>query len=125
MLAAMMITRGAAGWWVFRAALAAAWLLVLSVTLHASAAGGPNGWIGAMAADMHQPWPAQFDTDFTVHLFLMATWLAVRAKNLAWGVLWVVLALLGGSLFSLLYLLVLSFQVRGDVRRFLLGRWAR
>ncbi len=99
-------------------------MLVLSVTIHASAAGGPNGWIGGMAADMHQPWPAQFDTDFAVHLSLMATWLAARAKNLAWGALWVVLALLGGSLFSLLYLLVLSFQVRGDVRRFLLGRWA-
>ena len=112
------------GWWVFRAALLAAWIVVLLVTIHASAAGGANGWMAAFADTLHQPWPAQFDTDFTVHLFLMALWLFVRARSWAWGVLWAVLAILGGSLFSLLYLLVLSFQVRGNVRQFLAGRLA-
>jgi hypothetical protein len=112
------------GWWVFRAGLLGAWLLVLSVTIHASVAGGPNGWIDAFVQTLHEPWPAQFNTDFTVHLVLMALWLFVRARSWMWGVLWAALAVLGGSLFSLLFLLALSFQVDGNVRRFLLGRLA-
>ena len=108
----------------FRLVLAAAWLLVVSVTIHASTYGGPNGWIAAFASDLRQPWPAQFDTDFTVHLLLMASWIAFRARTLAWGLVGAVLAILGGSLFSLLYLLVMSFQVKDDWRTFLLGRHA-
>ncbi len=112
------------GWWVFRAALLAAWIVVLLVTIHAGAAGGPNGWMDAFADNLHQPWPAQFDTDFTVHIFLMALWLFVRARSWAWGLLWAVLAITGGSLFSLLYLLTLSFRVGGNMRQFLAGRLA-
>ena len=113
-----------AGWIGLRVALALAWVVVLLVTVHASTAGGPNGWIGAFQDGLRQPWPAQFDTDFTVHLVLMAGWLASRARTLALGLLWAVLALLGGSLFSLLYLFVVSFQVGGDWRLYLLGRHA-
>ena len=112
------------GWWVFRAALLLGWLIVLLVTIHASVAGGSNGWMAAFADSLHQPWPAQFGTDFTVHLFLMASWLFVRARSWMWGVLWATLAIVGGSLFSLLFLFALSFRVRGDVRLFLLGRLA-
>lgn len=112
------------GWWAFRAALILAWSLVLLVTVHATVAGGSNGWMAAFADTLHQPWPAQFDTDFTVHLFLMALWLFVRARTWAWGLIWAILAIVGGSLFSLLFLFVLSFQVRGNVRQFLLGRLA-
>ena len=110
------------GWSVFRACLLAAWLVVLAVTIHASNVAGPNGWIPAFAAELHQPWPAQFDTDFTIHLLLMATWIAFRARTWAWGFLFGCLALVGGSLFSLAYLFVVSFQVQGDWRRLLLGR---
>ena len=112
------------GWTILRAALGVAWVLLLLVTIHASRIGGANGWIGAFAQGLREPWPAQFDTDFTIHLCLMAAWLGVRARTPAWGVLWAVLALAGGSLFSLLYLFVLSFRVQGDWRRFLLGRFA-
>ena len=110
------------GWVAFRTCLAFAWLVVLAVTFHASNVAGPNGWIPALAAEIHQPWPAQFDVDFTVHLLLMATWIVFRARTWTWGLVWGCLALVGGSLFSLAYLLVLTFQVKGDWRRLLLGR---
>ena len=112
------------GWIILRAGLVAAWVLLLLVTIHASRTGGANGWIAAFAQGLREPWPAQFDTDFTIHLCLMAVWLCVRERTLAWGVLWAVLALVGGSLFSLPYLFVLSFRVEGDWRRFLLGQYA-
>ena len=112
------------GLFAFRLALAAAWILVLLVTIHASTYGGANGWIAALASDLRQPWPAQFDTDFTVHVLLMATWIAFRARTPVSGLLGAVFAVLGGSLFSLLYLLAVSFQVKDDWRKFLLGRHA-
>ena len=112
-------------WTFFRLALTAAWLLVLAMTLQASIYGGPNGWLSAFASEMRQPWPAQFDTDFTVHLVLVAGWIVFRARTLALGLLFGVFAVLGGSLFSLAYLLVVSFQVGEDWRTLLLGRHAR
>ena len=54
----------------------------------------------------------------------MATWIAFRARTPVSGLLGAVFAVLGGSLFSLLYLLAVSFQVKDDWRKFLLGRHA-
>ena len=48
-----------------------------------------------------------------------------RARSWAVGLVWAVLAINLGALFTLAYLLVLSIQAKGDMRMVLLGRHAR
>ena len=74
--------------------------------------------------DFSHPWRAQFNTDFSIHLFLMAAWIAYREPRRLLGAMLAVLSVLGGGAISLLYILVASYRARGDVRALLLGRHA-
>lgn len=66
-------------------------------------------------------WPGQFNLDFLCFLLLSALWTAWRNGFSAIGLLLALVALFGGAGFLLLYLLVLSFRHRGDMRAILLG----
>ena len=66
-------------------------------------------------------WPGQFNLDFLFMLTLSALWVAWRHRFTPGGLVLAALALFGGALFLSLYLLVVSWQARGDVRRLLLG----
>lgn len=83
-----------------------------------------HGWgllqvfFGDMAA---MTWPGQFNLDFMFMLMLSATWVAWRHRFSAGGVALGFLAFLGGALFLCLYLFVVSFQSKGDMKVFLLG----
>lgn len=66
-------------------------------------------------------WPGQFNLDFLFMLTLSAIWVAWRHKFSAAGLALAVLAFFGGAMFLTIYLLVVTKQVRGDVRRLLLG----
>ena len=98
---------------VFRLVLVAGWLLIFTISVQA---------IRQMGASA--PWRAQFNGDFGLHLLLVATWLVYRARSPWLGLFWAGLAILMGGVFTLAYLLVVSFLVKGEVRKLLLGRHA-
>jgi hypothetical protein len=73
------------------------------------------GDIGKMA------WPGQFNLDFLFMLMLSATWVGWRHQFSPQGLGLALLAFLGGAMFLSIYLLVVSFQIKGDARALLLG----
>jgi len=66
-------------------------------------------------------WPGQFNLDFLFLLTLSATWVAWRHAFSPGGLMLAALAVFGGAMFLAVYLLIVSWQARGDVRRLLLG----
>ncbi|MDX1973470.1 MAG: hypothetical protein SFY68_13140 [Candidatus Sumerlaeia bacterium] len=67
-------------------------------------------------------WPGQFNLDFLCLLILSALWVAWRHNFSPGGLGLAVLALIGGASFLTVYLFVLSFQKKGNVRAMLLGK---
>lgn len=66
-------------------------------------------------------WPGQFNLDFLFMLTLSATWVAWRHRFTPGGLALGLLALVGGASFLSVYLLIVSFQVKGDARALLMG----
>ena len=66
--------------------LATAWLVIAFITARAAARLGV-GAIAIFFSDFSQPWRAQFNTDFTFHLLLIAGWVLYREKSRRTGVL--------------------------------------
>ena len=110
---------------VFRLALCLGWTILLVVSVHAVKAMGMSAAGAVFIGDFAHPWRAQFNTDFSLYLLLAAAWMVYRARSWAVGLVWAVLAINLGALFTLAYLLVLSFQAKGDMRIVLFGRHAR
>jgi len=67
-------------------------------------------------------WQKQFNIDFMTFLVLSAIWTAWRHQFSPAGLGLGVLAFFGGMIFLAIYLLIVSFQVKGDVRALLLGK---
>ncbi len=110
---------------VFRLALCLGWTILLVVSVHAVKTMGMGAAGAVFVSDFAHPWRAQFNTDFSLYLLLAAAWMIFRARSWAIGLIWAVLAINLGALFTLAYLLVLSIQAKGDMRMVLLGRHAR
>ena len=66
-------------------------------------------------------WPGQFNFDFMCFLLLSGLWVSWRNKFSLSGVLLGLIAVFGGMLFLSAYLLILSFQTKGDVKALMLG----
>lgn len=66
-------------------------------------------------------WPGQFNLDFLGMLLLSALWVAWRHRFSAGGLALGVLALVGGTPFLCVYLLVQGARHGGDARALLLG----
>jgi hypothetical protein len=66
-------------------------------------------------------WPGQFNLDFSMMLLLSATWVAWRHQFSSSGFALALIAASFGALFLTLYLLIVSFQTKGDVKAMLLG----
>jgi hypothetical protein len=80
------------------------------------------GLLGIFFRDMAaMGWPGQFNLDFLFMLTLSALWVAWRHRFSIAGLALGLLALFGGSLFLVTYLLILSWQAKGDVRQMLTG----
>lgn len=75
-------------------------------------------YFGDIAAMM---WPGQFNVDFMGFLMLSGLWMAWRHDFSTTGLTLGVCALFGGMPLLSTYLLVASFQVKGDVTALLLG----
>jgi len=108
----------------FRVALLVAWLVLFWVSFQAVSRMGFGAASAVFNGGFAQPWRAQFNTDFILHLLLVGAWLVYRARTWWLGLIWASLAFSVGGVFTLAYLLVVSFQTGGDVRKLLLGRHA-
>lgn len=78
-----------------------------------------NVFFGDMAS---LSWPGQFNLDFMSLLTLCALWVAWRHHFTSSGLALGVLAFFGGSLFLSAYLLVVTGQANGNMKRVLLGK---
>ena len=105
----------------FRALLAILFLGVVGYTIPVIANHG-LGLFEVFFGDMAKmEWSGQFNTDFFGFLVLSGTWLAWRHHFSPAGLALGVLGLLGGIPVLTAYLLIVSFQVDGDVEALLLG----
>jgi len=66
-------------------------------------------------------WAGQFNVDFLCHLMLSGLWIAWRNHFSPTGIVLGFLALVGGILLLTSYLLIVSYQAKGDMRVILLG----
>jgi hypothetical protein len=107
---------------VLRIALALAVLVMAWLTFQAGQQLGFDKAGDFFFGDMAHPWRAQFNVDFSFHLMLIGAWMIWSAKNRALGVLFALLAITGGAMFTFAYLLVRTFQTDGNIRAVLLGR---
>ena len=106
---------------IFRAAVLIAWLVVMWVSIHAVATLGFNQAGATFFGDFSNPWRAQFNADFSVHLLLMAAWIIYRQKNPLLGLLFGLAAVMFGGAFSLAYIFVATFTAKGSFKGLLLG----
>jgi hypothetical protein len=67
-------------------------------------------------------WPGQFNMDFHAFLILGSVWLMWRHHFSPLGLLFGLCIFAGGAPFLCAYLLVASFQAKGDVKELLLGK---
>jgi hypothetical protein len=106
----------------FRAALVIAWLALGWITLQAGQQLGLDKAGDFFFGDMAHPWRAQFNVDFGFHLLLVAAWMIWSASNRALGLLFGLLAVTGGAMFTLAYLFVQTFRTDGNIKAVILGR---
>jgi hypothetical protein len=106
----------------FRALLIVLWLIIAGYTAIVISNHGP-GLLEVFFGDMAtMGWPGQFNLDFMSLLALSGLWVAWRHRFSGAGLALGALAFVGGGLFLTAYLLVVSFQARGDINEVLLGR---
>ncbi len=108
----------------FRLLLGAILLVVLPYTGVVIANHGLN-LLPVFFGDMAQMgWPGQFNLDFMFMLTLSGLWVAWRHRFTPGGLALGFLAFGFGAPFLSAYLLIVSFQTRGDARAMLLGTHA-
>ena len=105
----------------FRLALAAAWVVIFWVSFQAVSRMGFGAAGDVFVGDFAHPWRAQFNGDFAIHLLLVAAWMIYRSKSWIVGLVCAALAINLGGVFTLAYLLAVSFRTDGDIRKLLLG----
>ncbi|NGY07059.1 DUF1475 family protein [Solimonas terrae] len=105
----------------FRICITLAWLSVITVSVHAVETMGlaPGGIV--FFQDFAHPWRAQYNADFSMHLLLMAAWIAYRENRLL-GIPLGLFAIMFGGAYSLAYIFIATFKAEGRFDRLLLGR---
>lgn len=91
------------------------------VTIFALNTKGMN-WPAVYFGDILElDWRAQFNTDFIIHLVLLATWIAWREGFTFKGYIFGFLSIFMGGMFGFLYILVASYIAQGDPKKIVLG----
>jgi hypothetical protein len=104
----------------FRSFLILIWLVIASYTAVVVANHGMD-LLPIFFGDMTLlAWPGQFNLDFMCMLLLSGLWVAWRHQFNLSGLALGLLAVLGGAFFLSTYLLVVSYQTRGDINQLLL-----
>ena len=105
----------------FRIVLIAILTIITAYTAATVAAHGWNFFPIYFADVAAMEWRGQFDVDFSSFLILSALWVMWRHHFSGGGILLGLIASIGGMLFLGTYLLIVSFQVKGDMKALLLG----
>jgi hypothetical protein len=105
----------------FRLLLITVFATTLVYTLIVSGTYGWNFFPTVLANVQALNWSGQFNIDFACYLVLSAIWVAWRNRFSAQGMVFALLALVGGILFFAPYLLLLSINTNGNMKKLLLG----
>ncbi|WP_439621176.1 hypothetical protein [Hyphomonas sp.] len=103
--------------WILRAALLAAWIAMLFVSVRAITGLGADTAGDIFFADFAHPWRAQFNTDLILHLGLVGGWIVWREKRLVTGIPFAILSVMLGGVFTFAYLLVRAFTQERSIGR--------
>ena len=109
---------------ILRTFLAISWVLIWAITIYAVIKAGyfwPEVYFGDLFG---HPWRSQFNTDFLVHLFLLASWVYWREESKVKGFIYGFLSIFMGGMFGFAYILYASYVAKGDVKKMLLGSHA-
>jgi hypothetical protein len=105
----------------FRVFLVIVWIAIVGYSAIVISNHG-LGLLGIFFGDMKtMAWPGQFNLDFMFMLMFSSIWVSWRHHFSTVGFLLGLLALFFGSMFLATYLLVLSWQTQGDIKRILIG----
>ena len=104
-----------------RIGLAISTLLIYAFTVYAVVQDGIN-WPAVFFGDLLEfDWRSQFNFDFLIHLFLLATWVAWREGFTARGLLFGFLSIFMGGMFGFPYILYATYRAKGDPKGILMG----
>jgi len=96
-------------------------IVIFAITFFAIRAHGIN-WPAVFFGDLQGiDWRTQFNADFLIHLFLLATWILWREEFTLKGYLFAFLSIFLGGMFGFPYLLYASYKAKGNPKAILLG----
>lgn len=94
---------------------------IYAITVIASLSQGFNWPAVAIADLLALGWRSQFDIDFIVHLFLLATWVTWREGADTRAYVFGFLSIVMGGMFGFPYILYATYKARGEPKALLLG----
>lgn len=101
--------------------LALSTVAIFAISIYAAQTRGVN-WPAVFFSDLlHLDWRSQFNFDFLIHLFLLATWVSWREGFTSKGHAFGFLSIFMGGMFGFPYLLHATYKAHGDPARILLG----
>lgn len=107
---------------VFRVSLLVVWAIVMYFTVLAIYTDGLAMATEVFSGDMLAGnWRSQFNIDLLSHMYLVGVWVAWRQRFSGLGILLGLLCICGG-LFSLVYVLALTFFHKGNLSMVLMGK---
>lgn len=96
-------------------------LIIFAVSVYVVATKGAN-WPAVFFGDILEfGWRSQFNIDFLMHLFLLATWISWREGFTFKGNIFGFLSIIMGGMFGLPYLLYAIYKGKGNPKLVLLG----
>ena len=96
-------------------------IIIFSITINIVINYGAN-WPAYFFGDIQNlGWRSQFNIDFLIHLFLLATWVVWREGCTLKGYIFGFLSVFLGGMFGFLYILYATYQAKGDPKLLLLG----
>jgi len=105
-----------------RVLLVVLWTVMTAVTVVVIAKHGWNLFPVFFGDIAELSWRGQFNVDFMSYLALTAAWLMWRHEFSPAGIMLGVVGFFGGALFLTVYLFVVSFTAKGDMREILMGQ---
>jgi hypothetical protein len=96
-------------------------VIIFAVSIYASMTKGFNWPVVFFGDLLYLDWRSQFNTDFLIHLLLLATWVSWREGFTTKGFVFGILSIIMGGMFGFPYLLYATFKASGDPARILLG----
>tara|TARA_R110002167_G_scaffold108657_1_gene277357 strand:+ start:4664 stop:5002 length:339 start_codon:yes stop_codon:yes gene_type:complete len=110
---------------ILRTFLLVSTVAIYIITVIASLSQGLNWPAVAVEDVLALGWRSQFDIDFVIHLFLLATWVVWREAAGTKAYIFGFLSIVMGGMFSFPYILFATYKAGGDPKKLLLGVHAR